>query len=107
MMPDKVEHYRKRLEAEKIKLMGELTRAEKPENFGNDVDDFSEEQEEAEALANSLAVGQALRDRISEIDSSLNKIETGKYGICDKCQREISDKELDLVPESRLCEHCK
>ncbi len=95
------------MESDRARLMAELKRIEKPEDFGGDVDDNSEEQGESEELANALAQGQALRDRINEIDSALNKMREGNYGICEKCGMEISEKELDLIPETRLCEHCK
>jgi RNA polymerase-binding transcription factor DksA len=107
LTPDKIEKYRKRLEIERARLWHELQRLEKPENFGHDVDDFSEGQEEAEALSADLAAAQALKDRVNEIDSALNKIRTGNYGVCENCKRPVSEKELEIVPETRLCENCK
>ncbi len=107
MNQEKTEAYRKKLEAEKISLLAELKKTERTEDFGSDVDDFSEEQEEAESKANELAVAQTLKDRVNEIDAALNKIAAGKFGICEKCGGEIETKELDLIPETRLCENCK
>ena len=96
-----------RLEAEREKLLRELAGSERATNFGNDIDDGAEESNEAEELANTLAVGHSLRIRLDEIDTALLNIAEEKYGICTLCGKEISEKVLDLVPESQLCEHCK
>ena len=107
LTPARIEAYLKQLESDRTRVLGEIQRIEKPENFGNDTEDFSEKQDEAEALITDLAAGQALRERVSEIDSALNKIRMGTYGTCEKCKQPISEKELDIIPETRLCEHCK
>ncbi len=107
LTPDKIQEYQRKMESERARLMDQIQKLEKPEEFGSDVDDTSEEQEEAEAFAGDMAASQALKDRVNEIDAALNKIRTGEYGKCEKCGMDISEKELDLVPESRLCEHCK
>ncbi len=104
---DKIQEYQKKMESERARLMDQIGKLEKPEEFGSDVEDFSEEQEEAESFAGDVAAGQALKERVNEIDAALNKIRAGEYGKCEKCGMEISEKELDLVPESQLCEHCK
>ncbi len=107
MQHDKIAVYHKRLEAEKEKLLREIAEAEQAPDFGSDVDDLDEEADEAEETANERGVAQALRERVSEIDTALNKIKTGAYGVCEKCGKEISKEMLDVIPESRLCEHCK
>jgi len=104
---EKVEDYRKKLEAEKSRLMEEIKKDERPEDFGDDVDSFDEEADEAEEYANKLSMSQAVKDRVNEIDSALNKIETGSYGLCENCGKEISEELLSVAPESRLCENCK
>jgi len=88
-------------------LVAEIGPGKQTEEFGDDVDGFTEETNEAEALGNKLAVNRDLKNRINEIDTALNKIRTGAYGVCEKCGGEISDNVLDVVPESQLCERCK
>ncbi len=99
--------YKKQLEEDRRKLIKEVKKDEKPEDFGSDVDDFDEEKNEAEALGNQLAVSQAIKERVNEIDAALNKIRMGKYGICEKCGRQIGVEVLKVSPESRLCKNCK
>ena len=75
-------------------------------NFGDEVD-FDEETSETAGLDNQLSIAQAYKERLTKVDSALNKIEKGKYGICEKCGAEISSDVLRAVPESRLCKECK
>jgi len=99
--------YKIKLEKEKAKLLGDVAKAERPEDFGDDVDDADEEKNEAESLGNQLAFIQTIKMRISDIDAALNKIIGGTYGVCEKCGGKIESEVLDVSPESRLCKKCK
>ena len=103
----KIEQYKKELGNKKGQLLKELKELETPKNFGGDVDGFDEESDEAEEFSTQMATSQIIREQINEVDSALNDIEEGKYGICKKCGNEISERVLNVVPESRLCENCK
>lgn len=105
----KIKLYQKRLEEEKNRLLGEMSKEEQPEHFisEGDVVTPEEEADAAEEYGNNLAVEQTHRENINEIDNALNKIKSGEYGLCENCGREISEKILDLIPESALCEDCK
>jgi DnaK suppressor protein len=102
-----IEHYKQALEAERSKLLPELKKKSTPEDFGSDTDHLDEEADETEEFVNDLSIAQSVRERIDEIDTALNRVETGTYGICVRCNREISKVVLDLIPESALCENCK
>ncbi|MFH0890649.1 MAG: hypothetical protein V1856_01300 [Candidatus Liptonbacteria bacterium] len=107
MDKDKLNNHKEELEAERAKLMDMVKGDEKMNDFGSDTEDNSEEQDETENFSNKLAIAQTYRERIADIDSALAKIMVGDYGKCEFCQGQISEKELDLVPETRLCENCK
>jgi RNA polymerase-binding transcription factor DksA len=103
-----IEQYQKQLEARRAKLMGQIEGDSEPHNPGNDItSDNEEEASEAEAFADQLAIAQALRDEVQEIDLALERIREKKYGICTKCGKEISKEVLQTAPESTLCESCK
>lgn len=104
---EQVLEYKNQLEKERVRLLAQLKQYEKPQDFGSDIDGLEEEAEEAEEFGNRRAVEQAIRDEINEIDAALNKVQLNTYGICNACGREISERVLNLVPESLLCEHCK
>jgi DnaK suppressor protein len=52
-----------------------------------------------------------LRDRekflLAKIDKALGRIESGAFGICEKCEEEISLKRLEARPVTTLCIRCK
>lgn len=44
---------------------------------------------------------------LSEIQTALNKIAEGTYGICEQCGKEIAEERLEVRPYSRLCINCE
>jgi DnaK suppressor protein len=52
-----------------------------------------------------------LRDRekflLAKIDKALSRIESGSFGICERCEEEISPKRLEARPVTTLCIRCK
>ena len=44
---------------------------------------------------------------IQEIRSALERIDSGAYGLCEKCEESIPRKRLDAVPWARLCVRCQ
>ncbi|MEK9180462.1 MAG: TraR/DksA C4-type zinc finger protein [Patescibacteria group bacterium] len=106
MDKQKIEDYKKQLEREKLRLLAELNKTEKGEDYGSDVD-IDEETDEAESFSEGLAIGQGLRERINEIDLALKRIQNGKFGLCENCGKEIEEDILKISPESKLCKNCK
>lgn len=53
----------------------------------------------------SIAQGEARE--INQIDSTLKKIEEGKYGVCDCCGGNINEQRLIAIPFVSLCLKCK
>ena len=105
---EKLEHYKKRLEEEKKRLLEEIKTDKDMVDFGDDVSDpEDEEADETEEQGNQMSVEQVLKERIANIDLALQKISEGTYGTCAKCGSPISEKILDVAPESSLCENCK
>jgi len=52
-----------------------------------------------------------LRDRekflLAKIEKALSRIENGSFGICEKCEEEISRKRREAWPVTTLCIRCK
>ncbi len=68
---------------------------------------LEEEADEAEEYGNLLPVERALETRLWQVNLALDKIRQGKYGICEKCGKEISQERLRAVPETKTCNICK
>ncbi|MBM7624292.1 TraR/DksA C4-type zinc finger protein [Sporohalobacter salinus] len=43
---------------------------------------------------------------LKKIDDALERLETGEYGICDICQKEINKERLELIPYTTRCVEC-
>lgn len=99
--------YGKKLEAQREKLLAEMKSHNVPGSFGNDVDGSSEKTDQAEEEGNQQAVAESLREDINEIDSALEKIRRGTYGVCEQCGVSIEIDVLATAPESALCRSCK
>jgi RNA polymerase-binding protein DksA len=54
-----------------------------------------------------LTLEENARAAISQIDRALHKLETGNYGVCDKCGNPIGDERLKAAPFATLCIDCK
>jgi len=102
-----IDGYKKKLQEELHSLNEEIERNNKPSDFGHDVDDFDEETDESEAFGDQLALVQTLKKRLADVNSALQKIESGTYGFCEKCGVQIGDSILSIDPESRFCKDCK
>jgi len=63
--------------------------------------------DEVEEYSNLLPIEHALELRLKNIDSALKKIKIGKYGICEKCGKEIPIARLKASPEAQFCLKCK
>ena len=107
MTKEKRAAYEKKLREQKEKLANEIKKYSEAEDFGSDIDHLEEEADESESYANRMSIAYALKSRVNEIDMALNKIIMGTYGVCAKCNKEISEKVLEAAPESELCADCK
>jgi RNA polymerase-binding transcription factor DksA len=46
------------------------------------------------------------KKEIREINLALEKMASGKYGICEICEEQIESKRLKVLPATRLCSKC-
>ncbi|MFH0907015.1 MAG: TraR/DksA C4-type zinc finger protein [bacterium] len=75
--------------------------------FRNTHSHKDESAEEIEGYENLLPVEHTLELRLQDIDIALEKIKKGKgYGKCEKCNKNINPKRLEIVPEARVCMKC-
>lgn len=59
-------------------------------------------------LAQQMALELKRRNqtRLGQIETALRRIEEGMYGICVRCEDEISPARLNVRPEAPFCVHC-
>lgn len=76
-------------------------------DFGSDTDHGDEEADEDEENENNMGAAEGLEIRLADINSALDKIKSGAYGICENCNEPIEPEVLKAAPESRFCKNCK
>lgn len=45
--------------------------------------------------------------RLEELKIVAESLKKGKYGVCERCNKDIPQARLELVPEARYCIDCK
>ena len=68
-----------------------------------DWEDLATERESDEVLE---GMGLAAQSELRVIDAALLRVEAGSYGICARCETEIGEERLDVVPFTPLCRDC-
>lgn len=69
-------------------------------------DDPGAEAWEADAHVKSTAIKNRLTDLSQKIKTSLIKLQTGTYGVCDKCGHHIEKERLEALPIATMCTIC-
>lgn len=68
-----------------------------------DWEDLATEREADEVLE---GIGVSGLQEIRQIESALQRIAAGDYGICTKCGADIAAERLDVLPHTPFCRHC-
>lgn len=111
---DKIRELKEKLIEEKVKFEEELKIIAKPNEEGDDfATKFEEVGEESDENASevsmyesSLGVEDSLEKQLKEVNSALKKIESGKYGKCELCGRDIRVERLEVYPGAKNCMKC-
>jgi DnaK suppressor protein len=105
-----IDDIRARLEDERGLVERQL--AEQGASPGGDVEvavdeGFADSAQATMERSHQLALIEKLRDQHEEIAAALGRIESGTYGRCERCGRQIDEERLEAIPTSRLCVSCK
>ncbi|MCX6721471.1 MAG: TraR/DksA C4-type zinc finger protein [Candidatus Staskawiczbacteria bacterium] len=68
--------------------------------------DKDEEADEVQEYDNMLSLEHSLELKLKDVNNALEKITEGKYGICEKCGKEIEEERLKAAPEARFHLKC-
>ncbi len=112
-----IEDFKKKLENQKSALIKELSSfAVEDKNLKNNWDtkypnresgDMEEEADEVQEYDNLLSLENNLELQLKDVNSALEKVKNNKYGVCEKCNKEINEERLQACPEARVCMKCK
>jgi DnaK suppressor protein len=65
--------------------------------------DKDDEADEVQEYDNMLSLEHSLELKLKDVNIALEKMAENKYGICEKCGKEIESQRLEVAPEARLC----
>ena len=71
-----------------------------PNREDGDKDDEADEVQEYE---NKLSLEYNMELKLKDVNNALEKIGSGKYGLCEKCGNPIDEERLKAVPEAKFC----
>ena len=111
MTPELLSQLRKELDAEREHALAELDR------YGADPDSekvrplevdegFADSAQATAERAENLAFIDKARERLTEVDAALARIDEGTYGTCVTCGQPIPEARLEARPSSVTCVEC-
>ncbi len=73
------------------------------------VDDagFSDRSHSTQERSRLIAVVEALRSNLTDVERALSRIDAGTYGTCERCGKPIDPARLEARPWALLCMDCK
>lgn len=117
MRKTELKKYRKLLEAKKKEMLneiGEKMRLQVSTTIKESTGDLSSysfhmADQGTDAMEREMAFMFASKSGrlVYHIDEALRRIEEGTFGICEKCEKQISVARLEAVPHARMCIECK
>jgi RNA polymerase-binding transcription factor len=103
-----VESFRKILLKERERIIGDVKQMdESSKEMGQDgIQDIGDEAATIYNKQILLTLNESERMRLRELDESLDRIESGTYGICEECGEPVGLKRLEVRPVAKYCVPC-
>jgi RNA polymerase-binding transcription factor DksA len=76
-------------------------------DYSNDNAAVDSDVREQEAHQRIEAEIETLKERAADVTNALKRMEKGRYGYCKRCNKEIPQKRLELIPETIYCVQCE
>ena len=113
-MLENLNYFKEKLIEEKNRIEMELRKIASQDSEGDyktEFEDYGREREdnasEVENYTASLGITESLETELEKIVLALKKTENGSYGKCEKCQKDIPVKRLEIYPAAQNCVECR
>ena len=105
----RIEYYKKKLQAMREDLLKTIARTEEEGRTADDDPTVDLADKAANSYTKEFLFGQTNTDRstLALIDSALERIKNGEFGVCVNCEAELQQKRLEAVPWARHCTICQ
>ncbi|HPO14902.1 MAG TPA: TraR/DksA C4-type zinc finger protein [Candidatus Hydrogenedentes bacterium] len=90
-----------------IRTIEEASRMEAGRDKDGDLASYAETGTDNFELETALNIASGESEWLRNIDEALQRIETGSYGICERCEQPIVKKRLEVFPSARYCIKCQ
>lgn len=97
---------RRKLVEEESRVIGALERLREALKEEVDVDAEEGDPDLIEREKNVVLVSQ-LEYKLEGIHAAIRAIDKGKYGLCERCGKEIDLERLEVRPDATLCVRCQ
>jgi RNA polymerase-binding protein DksA len=97
---------RRKLIEERNRITGALERLREALKVEVDVDAEEGDPDLIEREKNVALVNQ-LERKLEGVEAAIRSVEKGKYGICERCGKEIPTERLEVRPDAILCVQCQ
>jgi DnaK suppressor protein len=94
------------LAAEREQLVAQLAEL----GFGNDGDtglsldaNFADSSQVTAERGETDVLVSELRNALHDVEDAIGRIESGTYGICERCGKPIEEARLEAIPATRYC----
>ena len=112
-----IKEIREKLVEEKKKIEKELktvSKNDKSGRFPGDAeatfpeygDSLEENTDEVITYQENLSASSNLENYVGDVEKAIEKIDQGTYGVCEKCNIEISEDRIKAFPAARICIDC-
>lgn len=76
------------------------------ENNNQEVQDEADMAERSEDYEEKSSILRTLEERLENVNLAIERLESGKYGVCQVCNKNIEPKRLEANPAALTCENC-
>ena len=108
MEKKKVKHFQSVLQEIRIEIVGGVENSQN--NGKNDeaenMPDISDDAARAYDRKLQGDLEEQEWNKLKQVESALEKIENGEYGICDQCEKKIPEARLKIIPYTEFCTQC-
>ena len=109
MRKREMERFRKLLAAKSDELLNRVRAARTTEKETNaaDAPDLGDRALTSVSLDLSYQLSAGEREILRRVDSALDRIDKGTYGVCLSCEKKVQLARLEAVPWARHCIECQ
>jgi RNA polymerase-binding transcription factor DksA len=94
---------RAQLEDERASLRHQLSEFGAGDNALSFDENFADSGQVAAEQGETRALVASLSDQLQDVERALSKLDSGDYGKCETCGKEIAEPRLEAMPATRYC----